>query len=271
MIRQNLHTHTSFDDGINTVAEMAQAAVDAGLTSLGFSGHSPLPYANEWSMTPEGETAYRAAVAEAKTAFAGQLEILCGLEWDMLSPPPKGYDYVIGSIHHLTPPSATPPPSADESPEASLRAVEWYYGGDPAAMAEAYYSQYETMAKKSFVDIVGHFDLLTKFDEKAHIFDPDDPRYIDAAMAALELLLRADKIFEVNTGAMSRGWRTTPYPSRYFLRELRTRKARVLVASDSHSAAAVAHAFPETEALLREIGFAERWELTETGFAPVRL
>lgn len=271
MIRQNLHTHTSFDDGKNTAAEMAQAALDAGLTSLGFSGHSPLPYANDWAMPPDGETAYRAAVAEAKAAFAGRLEIFCGLEWDHTSAPPEGYDYIIGSVHHLARLPVTPPPTVDESPEASLRALERFYGGDPAAMAEAYFDQYRELSEKPFVDIVGHFDLLTKFDEKTHIFGPDEPRYIDAAMAAMEHLLRADKIFEVNTGAISRGWRTSPYPSRTLLRALRARKARVLVTSDSHSAAAVACAFPETEALLREIGFTERWELTENGFAAIKL
>ena len=88
-------------------------------------------------------------------------------------------------------------------------------------------------------------------------------------MAALEPLLKADLIFEVNTGAIGRGWRTAPYPSEAILRELKVRGGRVCVSSDAHSIDGVACAFPEAEALLRRVGFRERWELTEKGFAPV--
>ncbi len=267
MIRQNLHTHTRFDDGKNTPLEMAQAALDAGLTSLGFSGHSVLPYENEWSMTTAGEAAYRTAVTEAKTAFAGKLEVFCGLEWDLLSPPPEGYDYIIGSIHHL--PAGEGFVSADESPEATKDALARHFGGSSDAMAEAYFAQYDALAGMPFVDIVGHFDLLTKFDERVHIFDQNSPRYESAAMAALEALCRADKIFEVNTGAIARGWRTTPYPAPELLREIKARHGRVLVSSDAHSRDAIACAFPETEALLRDLGFRERWEFTADGFVPI--
>lgn len=269
MIRQNLHTHTVFCDGKNTVDEMARAALDAGLASLGFSGHSAMSWDNDWGMTADKVPAYRRTVAEARQKYAGRLEVFCGLEWDSLSAPEDaaGYDYIIGSIHHIDR-GLIPPPSVDESPEASLNALERYFHGDGSAMAEAYFAQYESLAKRDFVDIVGHFDLITKFDEKAHIFDETDPRYVDAAMAGMEALLKADKIFEINTGAMSQGWRTSPYPSRRLLRELRARNARVLVTSDSHSAGTVAYAFDDMEALLTDIGFQAVWELTANGFTP---
>jgi len=52
MILQNLHTHSTFDDGQNTLEEMAFAAEKAGLTSLGLSVHSPLPFDSCWTITP---------------------------------------------------------------------------------------------------------------------------------------------------------------------------------------------------------------------------
>lgn len=270
MIRQNLHTHTVFDDGKNTPAEMAQAALDAGLTSLGFSGHSTLPWENDWSLTPERVTDYLAAVEETKRAFAGRLAVYSGLEWDAASSPDVcGFDYVIGSVHHVAVGSEVV--SVDESPEITREAISRLYGGDAAAMAEAYFAAVRALADVPFVDIVGHFDLLTKFDEKHAFFDETAPRYIDAAMGALVALVRADKLFEVNTGAIARGWRTTPYPSVPLLRELKARGARVLLSSDAHSTSGIAFAFPETEKLLRELGFRERWELTDRGFVPLPL
>ena len=267
MIRQNLHTHTIYDDGKNTPAEMANAALSAGLTSLGFSGHSVLPYENDWSMTDSSCADYLTDVRRTKREMSGRLKIYLGLEWDLLSAPPEGYDYVIGSIHHLGP--AAPYLTVDESPEVTLRAITEVFGGDRDALAEAWFAQYKTLARCGFVDIVGHFDLLTKFDEQPGIFDALSRRFREAAMDALELLCRADKIFEVNTGAIARGRRSVPYPSGELLRELKARGARVLVTSDAHSADAVACAFPQTEALLRETGFRELWELTGRGFVPV--
>ena len=38
-IRSNVHTHTTFCDGKNSVEEMARAAIDLGFVSLGYSIH----------------------------------------------------------------------------------------------------------------------------------------------------------------------------------------------------------------------------------------
>ena len=37
--KSNLHTHSLYCDGRNTIDEMIQAAIRAGFESLGFSGH----------------------------------------------------------------------------------------------------------------------------------------------------------------------------------------------------------------------------------------
>ena len=270
MIRQNLHTHTVFDDGKNTPAEMAQAALDAGLASLGFSGHSTLPWENDWCLTPERVPDYLAAVEETKRAFAGRLTVFSGLEWDAASEQDvRGFDYIIGSVHHVL--SGDSVLSVDESPEITRTAIERFYHSDALALAEAYFASVQALADAPFVDIVGHFDLITKYDEKHGFFDAALPRYRDAAMSALEALVRTDKIFEVNTGAIANGWRTTPYPALPLLHELKARGARVTVSADAHSTAGVVCAFPETEALLRDLGFRERWELTVSGFVPVPL
>ncbi|MEZ4626946.1 MAG: hypothetical protein R2912_02195 [Eubacteriales bacterium] len=44
-------------------------------------------------------------------------------------------------------------------------------------MTEAYFRQYVTLAKVDEVKIVGHLDLLTKFDESCAFFDEASPRY----------------------------------------------------------------------------------------------
>lgn len=270
MILQNLHTHTVFDDGTATVMDMARAALDAGLTSLGFSGHSTLPYRDNWEIKPDQMPVYLAAVAEAKEAFRGRLAIYSGLELDSASEmPEEPLDYIIGSIHHIIKDGQYL--SIDYKPDVTRDILDVHFRGDRDAMAAAYFAQYDSIANNPQVDIVGHFDLLSKFDEVAGLFNSSAPAYRDAAMAAMEKLLRADKIFEVNTGAMSRGYRTAPYPSEYLLRELKARGGRVLVTSDSHATDTITHAFDTVEDLLVSIGFKEIWVLGDTGFEPWKI
>lgn len=270
MIPQNLHTHTVFDDGTASVMDMAQAALDAGLKSLGFSGHSPLPYRDSWEIKPGQMPAYLAAVDQAKEAFRGRLSIFSGLELDSASEfPEEPLDYVIGSIHHIIKDGQYL--SIDYKPAVSRDILDVHFRGDRDAMAAAYFAQYEAIAQNPRVDIVGHFDLLSKFDEVTDLFDCNAPAYRDAAMAAMEVLLRADKIFEVNTGAMSRGYRTAPYPNKSLLQELYTRGGRVLVTSDSHATTTITHAFDAVEDMLLSIGFKEIWVLGDKGFEPWKI
>ena len=60
-----------------------------------------------------------------------------------------------------------------------------------------------------------------------------DPRSGYEGMA--DVLIEKDRIFEINTGAISRGWRVTPYPQDFLLRRIAEKGARVIITSDSHS------------------------------------
>ena len=270
MITQNLHMHSTWDDGRNTVEEMILASKEAGLESVGVSVHSPLPFENEWGCPKERLPEYIAEVRALQKKYAGRIGVYLGIEWDVcsadvdLSP----YDYVIGSAHVLP---LGGNPSVDESAEATSRMLAEHFGGDADAAAEMYFAELERVAKEPRAQIVGHFDLLTKFDQTHHFFDENSPRYQRAARRAMEKLVRAGKIFEVNTGAISRGYRTSPYPSMQWLRLLREMGGRVTVSADAHHTGGVTCAFDMAQRLIREAGFAEIWALEGREFVPVRL
>ncbi|HQQ40686.1 MAG TPA: histidinol-phosphatase HisJ family protein, partial [Clostridia bacterium] len=212
MNSQDLHTHSVWDDGQNTLEEMANAAVAANLDAIGFSGHSPLPYRNRWALQADRLEAYKAEALRLKKLFAGNIDIYLGIEWDVMSTiPPTGFDYVIGSVHHVTVNGTIY--SADATPETVETCLSDAFHGDADASARAYFTQLPALAKIPEVDIIGHFDLPTKFNETHGFYNEDSPAYTAAALEAMEALVKADKIFEINTGAISRGYRTTPYPS----------------------------------------------------------
>ena len=266
MMRQNLHTHTTFCDGKNSPEEMVLAALEQGMDSLGFSGHSSLGE-ECWVMGEEDVPQYRQEVLRLQKAYAGRLEIFLGLEQDLLSPAPEGqWDYLIGSVHMLE--RAGERLSVDESPETFRRGVEEWFGGDPLAFAEEYYRQVGTVAEKTGCRIVGHFDLVCKFNEGNRLFDTGASRYRTVALEALERLRERDVILEINTGAMSRGYRSAPYPEKWILSAAREMGLPICLTSDAHSREHLMYAFAEAARLARSCGYRECVYLTRTGFAP---
>ncbi len=255
---QNLHTHTTFCDGKSTAEEMAAAALAAGCGSIGFSGHAPLPFPNVWSMKEESVAPYRAAVLALREEYAGRMAVYLGLEQDILSPAPADpYDYRIGSVHCLE--TAEGIVSVDHTPDDFAWGIRCCYGGDPRALVEDYYRQEAQVAEKTGCEIVGHFDLVTKFNEGGRFFDEEDRRCRAAALEALDALLERNVLFEINTGAMSRGYRSVPYPAPFLLRHIHARRGRILVTGDSHSAAAILHGYPQAFALAAACGFTASW------------
>ncbi len=253
MILGDYHVHTSFCDGTASPAEMAAAAFRQGLSALGFSGHSHTAFDGSWCMSSAGTAAYRAEVSRLREAYAGRMKVLCGVEQDYYSEEPtQGYDYVIGSVHYLRAKGEYLP--VDESADHQRRAAEAHFGGDLLAFAEAYFDTVSRVPEIPGCRVVGHFDLVSKFNEGGVLFDEGHPRYVAAWRAAADRLLRSGLLFEVNTGAVSRGYRSVPYPAPPILRYLAERGGRFLLSSDSHRPDTLCFGFDRWERALRSQG-----------------
>lgn len=157
----------------------------------------------------------------------------------------------------------------DSTRERAIALIEHFGGAEKAA--DVFFANYASMAQIPEVDIVGHFDLLTKYNEQGALYDTQSAWYRDAAFAAMETLNAAGKIFEMNTGAISRGYRTTPYPSPELLRHLHDIGGRIVISSDSHSASSICCAFEQCEQIARSCGFDELWYFNGSGFEPEKL
>lgn len=262
---QNLHTHTTFCDGTSTPEEITLAALSLGMDSLGFSGHGPSHALDDAAMGAEALHQYREEILRLRRDRAETLEIFLGLERDYFWAPDGGnWDYVIGSVHYVKKEGAWL--GVDYSQEVFVQNTERYYGGDYYAFAEDYYRLVGEVSERTGCQIVGHFDLISKFNEGNALFDMEHPRYVKAALEALDRLAGRDVVFEVNTGAISRGYRSGPYPAPWLLRAMRERNLPICITSDSHSAGSLLCAFPQAETLARSCGYKEQMVLTRQGF-----
>ena len=120
-------------------------------------------------------------------------------------------------------------------------------------------------------DIIGHLDLITKYNEDESYFQFNDKDYMNIVCDCIDRLLINDKIFEVNTGAIARGYRKTPYPSKNILEYLYAKNARICLNSDCHDKNYLDCAFESSLDLIQSCGFKELQILTNDGFVPVKI
>lgn len=252
MITSNFHMHTTFVDGRNTAEEMVQMALEAGMTTIGFSEHAYVPFDLKYSMTPEKAILYRDTIANLKEKYADRIRILCGVEKDYYSEDEfEQYDYIIGSVHYLIFNGVHY--SVDSSPKETIRCVQEVFHGDYDSYAECYFEKVAQIAERTKADIIGHFDLLTKFEQYGAAPDTRSERYIKAWKQAMDQLSESKAVIEINTGAMARGYTNSPYPSEEMLQYWHSLGGKVVVSSDAHFADQIAYWFEECEEMVERM------------------
>jgi histidinol-phosphatase (PHP family) len=325
----NLHMHTTNCDGKDTAEAMTLAAIEEGLAVAGFSGHSFTPHDQSYCMSREGTQKYIEELSGLRQKYAGSIRLLLGIELDCyadtdLSP----YDYRIGSVHYIFSEEGkrkrdeilarhageTDRTASDAELEALIKYEDWSpvddyaedlcrfaLGGDGSCddpllrkekmldIAELYFDTVGGIVEATDCDIIGHFDLITKFTEGwgfgpagnvisktrcgaaefvSGIFDTSDERYIAAWKKAIDrifdgcadrymngyrnrlekpgVLEAGDKpVFEINTGAISKGYRTLPYPSADQISYIKSKGGILILSSDSHAAGTICYGFEE--------------------------
>jgi histidinol-phosphatase (PHP family) len=265
MIQSNYHIHSTFCDGKNTIAEMAEAARASGLKSIGFSSHFPLKYTNDWTMAPEALAAYCEAVRDIQQAYADKMEVYLGVEVDyyldsrapspLLSQWRDRLDYIIGSIHTMGAFEDGSDADIDYTPENFEEGLRVFYGGDIRAFLRAYYEGIADMALGVKPDIIGHLDLPKKNNAGQRFFDESAPWYRDLWQNALEAIAKSGCILEINSGGVLRYGSHCLYPSKDILEQAQALKIPVTISADSHSTHGIAYYYPEMETMLRKAGY----------------
>ena len=260
----NFHTHTTFCDGKNTAEEMVQQALALGFTQLGFSGH----------MDPDIHMdiqAYFTEIRRLADIYSDKIEILCGVELDSLYDPgcADGADYIIGSTHFLDVPSEIPM-SVDNTEKYMAHLANNFFAGDYYELAKAYYELEAQVYDRTHCDLIGHFDLVTRFNDEMHFLDENEPRYWIPALTAMEHLVKQGIPFEINCGAVNRNRKRELYPNRFLLRHLRKFGGEIFINSDAHQRELLDGGFDTAVRTAIECGFTHVNIFTKEGTGKLR-
>lgn len=202
-------------------------ARELSLVEIGFADHLPLltrqdpTLAMSLSQLPE----YIAAVESLKREFP-DIAIKTGIEADYLPGMEKeterllnsyDFDYVIGSIHFI-----------DGWGFDDSRYIEGYKHRDIYEIYETYFSLVADAAKTGMFDIIGHLDLIKKYNFRP---DEDITSLVEGAVSAIK---EAGIAIEINTAGLRKPVGEI-YPSDDILAMCFQAGVPITLGSDAHS------------------------------------
>ncbi len=258
----NFHTHTTFCDGKNTPEEIILSAMDKGFSAIGFSGHGYTAFDLRYCM--KDSDGYIAEINRLKEKYKNKIQVYLGMEEDAFSPVDRSkLDYIIGSSHYFNINGKYYP--IDSNYDYFKKCLE-AFDYDIIRLSETYYRSFCNYINLRKPDIIGHFDLITKFDESNCSLFLQNAEYNRIAEKYVTEAAKSGSIFEINTGAVARGLRTSAYPNDNLLYLLKKFNARLILSSDSHHIDTLDFAFDETKRHLKDIGFSHLFTLDNGDF-----
>ncbi len=268
MIKSNYHTHTTFCDGIDSIESIVKSAIKKGFKYLGFSSHSYIEGDDFWTLKKNSLQDYINEVLRVKEKYKTQISVFLGIEQDVFSNRyDYNFDYVIGSMHSIEKDGKIY--SIDADKESFKYLLEKIYLNDFDSLCKDYFEKIKEIYAKTKADVIGHFDLITKFIEVLNLNLPKN--YLKYAENAIVAIIKDVKIFEINTGAMARGCKTIPYPSTDILSLLLKHGASVMLNSDCHNKDDVDFGLENAVKLAKDVGFKKQVIITNNGFEYIDL
>lgn len=257
---------------------VVEAALARGFTHYGLSEHCPRDrvedlYPEEQALGPEGLAAAFASYVDKalvlRERYADRIELLVGFETERLPPASWAqrmtalrasapFDYIVGSVHDV---DGT---WVDYKPEVTAELAERVGGRD--ALHARYFEALVELVQTLRPEIVGHLDLVRKFDGPGASFSPAARRHVERA---LEAVRAAGAMLDVNCGAARRGY-SPVYPLPEILERACRMGIAVTLGDDSHGAHDVGVGLDGCLAAIATAGYREVGYLARRDGAVVR-
>jgi len=245
------HIHTSLcGHAEGEPSQYVRQAVKIGLKEMGFSDHAPLfshkdpGIAMDHSRLPD----YQQRIESVRKEFEDRILVRAGLEADfvpgfedmtrkMLAGYP--YDYVIGSVHFI----------AEWGFDDPIQRKKWDKK-DVDTVYGQYYRLLRESARSCLFDIIGHADLVKKFNYRPS----RDP--LNEVEENARVFKETGLVVEINSSGLRKPAKEI-YPSLAHLKLYRAQGVPITFGSDAHEPGDVGRDFDKSRELALAAGYKE--------------
>ncbi|HKL01078.1 MAG TPA: histidinol-phosphatase HisJ [Desulfotignum sp.] len=247
-LHSDIHMHSTYSDGSATIAAMAEAAFEKGMTTIAITDHVPLPFDNWYAMKKEQMAAYRKETTRLKRAYEGRMAVKTGLEIEYIpehkdwfaSIASLDWDLTIASVHTLVV-GSTPCLVNGNEPEFHT-CLDKNFNQDIKSLCRAYYHTLQEAVQTGWFDIVGHLDVLKKYNTKNRFFNETDAWYRELMEDTLDAVREQKMQLEINMGGMAHPV-AAPYPSPWIVKTAQKKGISLVMGSDAHNTEAIGQDF----------------------------
>jgi len=247
------------------LAAVIERAIETGFTHYGLSEHCPRYREQDLFGDEVGRgvevlgTAFAAYAEHAlalRDRYSDQIQILVGFETERLPPDDWAvrmnelrraapFEYIVGSVHDVD------GCYVDYKPEITAELAERVGGRD--TLHARYFDAVTDLVQTLRPEVVGHIDLVRKFDGPSAGFSRAVQPHIEAA---LEAVRACGGVLDVNCGAHRRGL-SPVYPLPAILELARKMGVGVTLGDDGHGAHDVGVGLDACMRAIREAGYKE--------------
>jgi histidinol-phosphatase (PHP family) len=274
-ILTNYHTHSHFCDGQEAPETYVQKAIAQGFYALGFSGHAPVLFANQFSIPDSKLLEYCSEIERLKTKYASQIHLYQALEADFI--PMQSYDfdffrlnhqldYIIGSIHLVAHPHSNQLWFIDGGEQAAWdKGLAEVFGGDIRQAVTAFYQQTNRMIETQTPEIIGHLDKI-KMHNKNRLFTQQEDWYQNLVLETLSFIKEKNLVLEINTRGLYKGRSDELFPSIPIVKIADKMGIPLMLNTDAHHPNELTGFYFETKELLKMSGIKELWHFSLAGW-----
>lgn len=265
MFKTNYHSHSEFCDGSGKLEDYVKSAINKGFDVFGFSGHAPLPFENDWTISKNNLLSYLEETKRLRTVYKDDIDLITGLEVDyienIMEPSDNYYqelelDFIIGSVHLLKDITTGKYLGIDYKKNEIEQLINKTFDGDATLLVKEYYSKIRNMSEHRGVDIIGHFDVIKKTNINSIYFNETEDWYKKEIDITLECIADNKQIIEINTGNILND-PSRIYPAPWILKKAMYYDIPIILNSDAHRSDRIDNYFEEAKTIIVNAGYSE--------------
>jgi len=264
----NIHTHSTYCDGKDTVEDMITSGIEKNFAILGFSSHAPMPFKNHFAIKNHQElTKYCNEVRLLAQKYLSQIKIYLSLEIDYIPSMTTSFDwfkkecdldYTIGAVHLVKNNNNDLWFIDGGNTDIYDAGLRDFFDNDIKKAVRTYFDQVNEMISTQRPDMVAHFDKI-KMNNNNRFFLQSEQWYVDLINETLDNIKANNCVMEINTRGLYKKRHNALFPGMDIIKKAQRLNIPMSLNTDAHHHSELDGYYKQSIVDLNKIGLSSLW------------